>query len=312
MTLHHRVIGCDVAKDHLDLHDSASGQTWRMANSPEAIGDWLAGIECDEAFIVFEATGGYDTELWLALQQAGRSFARVNPAQARAFARARGYLAKTDRIDAAMLTEMALRLGLEPTPATCPRRLELQVLGRRRIQLVETAKQEKTRLKQARDPYIAHTIQAMLALIKQIIKDIEARIAALVRTTPDLAGDYTLLTSVPGIGPVTATTLLALMPELGHSPRRAIAALAGLAPINNDSGKMRGHRAIRGGRREVRRTLYMAAVAAITTTSRFADFYRTLKDRGIPSKVALVAVARKMLVTANAIIRTRKPFATSI
>lgn len=310
MTLHHRVIGCDVSKDHLDLHDSANGQTWRMANSSEAISDWLAGLQDDEGFIVFEATGGYDTELWLALQQAGRSFARVNPAQARAFAQARGYLAKTDRIDAAMLAEMGRCLELRPTPATCPRRLDLQALGRRRTQLVEIAKQEKTRLKQARDPYIARTIQDLLATLKQPIKDIEARIAALVRATPKLAGDYALLTSVPGIGPVTATTLLALMPEIGCIPRRAIAALAGLAPINNDSGRKRGQRTIRGGRREVRRNLYMAAVAAISTNSRFAVFYRTLKDRALPTKVAIVAVARKMLVTANAIIRTRTPFAT--
>lgn len=308
MTLHHRVIGIDISKNHLDLHDSAIGRTWRMANSPGAIADWLDGLDEPDPFIVFEATGGYDFDLWQALEARGCRFARVNPAQARAFARAQGYLAKTDRIDAAMLAEMGLRLGLEPTPPSCPNRLDLQALARRRSQLVEIAKQEKTRLKQARDPYIAHTIETLLATFKQAIREIETRIAELVRSSQDLAGDYRLMTSVPGVGPVTATALLALMPEIGTISRTAVAALAGLAPINNDSGNKRGHRTIRGGRREVRRNLYMAAVAAIRGNTPFAAFHKSLRDRELPPKVAIVAVARKILVILNAIIRTRTPY----
>ena len=309
MTLHHRVIGIDVSKDHLDLHDTAGGKTWRMANRPEEIGQWLVGLEDGEAFVVFEATGGYDTELWLALQDKGRGFARVNPAQARAFARARGYLAKTDRIDARMLAEMGLRLQPAPTPVTCPQRLELQALGRRRTQLVDMRKQEKTRLKQTREPELASDIEDHLAWLTRSIKAIETRIDRLIRTTVELADNYRLIISVPGIGPVTAATLLALMPEIGQTTRRAVAALAGLAPINNDSGRKRGKMTIRGGRREVRRNLYMAAVAAIRGNNQFAAFYRSLKDRGMPNKVALIAMARKMIVTVNAIVKTRTPFA---
>lgn len=309
MTLHHRVIGIDVSKDHLDLYDSASEQSWRIANRLEAIGSWLAGIEGEEAFVVFEATGGYDTELRLSLEANGRSFARINPARARAFAHARGYLAKTDRIDARMLAELGLRLQPAPTPVSCPQRLELQALGRRRTQLVDMRKQEKTRLKQVREPEVVGDIEDHIAWLGRSIKAVESRIARLIRATPELARDYRLITSVPGIGPVTATTMLALMPEIGQATRRAVAALAGLAPINNDSGRKRGHRTIRGGRRQVRQNLYMAAIAAVRGTSRFAVAYRSMRMRGLAHKVAIIAIARRMLITVNAIVRTRTPFA---
>lgn len=308
MTLPHRVIGIDVSKDHLDLFDSADDRTWRIANTSDLVEEWLATLEGDEAFVVFEATGGYDTELWLALEAGDHSFARVNPAQARAFARARGYLAKTDRIDARMLAEMGLRLDLEPTPASCPRRLDLQALGRRRTQLVDMRKQEKTRLKQVRQSGLVSDIEDHIAWLTRAIKAIETQIADLIKATPELADDYRLITSVPGIGSVTAATLLALMPEIGQTTRRVVAALAGLAPINDDSGRKRGHRAIRGGRREVRRNLYMAATAAVRGTNRFATAYRAMRQRGLAHKLAIIAIARRMLIAANAIVRTRTPF----
>lgn len=309
MRLHHRAIGIDVSKAHLDLHDSASQQSWRMPNEAAALATWAATLPTASVLVVFEATGGYDTELRLALEAAGRPFARVNPAQARAFALARGYLAKTDRIDARMLAELGQCLDLEPTPPGCPQRRELQAFGRRRTQLVEMRKQEKIRLRQVREPEIAGCLRDHIAWLTRAIKAIEDRIETLIRSSSELDGDYRLMTSVPGIGKVSAATLLALMPEIGRTTRRGIAALAGLAPMNNDSGKSRGQRTIKGGRREVRRNLYMAAVSASRRDDRFGRYYRSLTTRGMAAKPALIAVARKMLVTVNAIIKTRTPFA---
>ena len=311
MTLYHHVIGIDVSKGHLDLYDSGLEKAWRIANTHQAIEHWLAGLENEKAFVVFEATGSYDTELRLALEARGRSFARVNPAQARAFARSRGYLAKTDRIDARMLAEMGLRLTPRPTTPSCPKRGELQDLSRRRDQLVDMVKQEKTRLKQTREANLADGIRDHLDWLARNIKQIEVRIASLIKATPELAAGYRLLTSVPGIGPVTAAALLALMPELGHVTRRAVAALAGLAPINKDSGNKRGQRMISGGRRQVRRNLYMAALAACRHNNRFGIFYRSLRGNGLKPKAALIAVARKIITIANAIMRTKAPFIAS-
>lgn len=311
MTLYHRVIGIDVSSRHLDLFDSASAKTWQLANERAALDDWLSELGGAEAFVVFEATGGYDAVLRAALEASGRPFARVNPAQARAFAQACGYLAKTDRIDARMLAEMGQRLEPRPDTPGCPKRRELQALGRRRAQLVSMRAEEKTRLKQTAETDLAQNLRDHIEWLTRAIKDIERRIQTLIAETEATDQDYKLITSVPGIGPVTATTLIAMMPELGQLSRRAVAALAGIAPLNNDSGIRRGQRTIKGGRREVRRNLYMAAVAATRGASRFAQFYRNLKARGLPSKVALVATARKILVTLNAMLKTRTIFLDS-
>ena len=308
MTLPHIVIGCDISKAHLDLFDAGQGKAHRIANERHAIAAWLAGLGRRDVFVVFEATGGYDAGLSRMLEDADIAFARVNPARARDFARAAGYLAKTDTVDARMLAEMGSRLDLEPEPVSCPQKRRLYGLLRRRDQLVEMRKQEKTRLKQTAEGDIADDIIDHIDALTRRIKHFEQAIAALIETDTGLKDDYRLVSSIPGIGPVTATALLGLMPELGQVTRRAVAALAGLAPLNNDSGLKRGHRSIKGGRRRVRQALYMAAVVATRGDNRFAGFYRTLRSRGAPAKVALIAVARKLLVTANAIMKTRAPF----
>lgn len=308
MTLARTVIGIDISKDQLDLFDDGHNQTSRMTNDQSTIARWIETLSDRDVFIVMEATGGYDTILIRALEDAGLGFARVNPAKARDFARASGYLAKTDAIDARMLAEMGRRLSLTREAVTCPQRRALQGFSRRRDQLVDMRKQEKTRLRQTHGDDMTQDIQNHINWLTTRIEAIEARIETLIKDTPDLSHDCQLITSIPGIGPVTSTVLISLMPELGQINRRTVAALAGLAPINNDSGRKRGQRSIRGGRRRVRQALYMAAVAATRTDTRFAKFYRSLQANGVKPKVALIAVARKLLVTANAIIRKQTMF----
>jgi transposase len=306
MKIHPGFVGIDISNDFLDVFDGSVGAVRRVDNGPEAIEGLIAGWSRSDVFVLFEATGRYDKALRHALSAAGIAFARVNPARARDFARAAGFLAKTDAIDARMLAAMAqcLRPGADGT--TDPAREQLAELHKRRDQLVAFRKQERTRLKGATD--LADSLSGHIAWLDAEIRNFERRIATLIAQQQALQNARRLMHSVPGIGPVCSATLLALMPELGSRSPKAIAALAGLAPFNTDSGKFRGTRRIHGGRRRVREALYMAAVSVTRTRSRFAQTYRALRQAGKPAKVALIAVARKLLLTLNAIIREQQPF----
>lgn len=308
MSINPSVVGIDISKHHLDIFDTLNAEATRIDNTKTAIKAALNRLRATSAFVVFEATGGYDRALILALEADGIAFARVNPAQARDFARACGKLAKTDKIDARMLADMGCRLALTPTQAICPKRRKLTDLSTRRDQLVAMRTQEKTRLKLYHDDQLRRDLQDHIDWLTCSIETFDRQIKTLIDANRDLTEQATLMRSVPGVGPVTATTLLALMPELGTRSRRTIAALAGLAPINADSGNYRGTRRIRGGRRRVRKALYMAAVSAVRTKSRFKTIYQTMIDAGKPPKKALIAIARKILVTLNAILREKQPF----
>ncbi|AOO81644.1 transposase [Bosea vaviloviae] len=306
MTIHPCFIGCDIAKSHLDLFDETSGTSLRIANTSEAIAAWLSSLDAQACFIAFEATGPYDRMLRQALEQAGCRFARINPGRARDFARATGRLAKTDTIDAEMLAAMARALALMPDPACDPARNALAQLHKRRDQLVEMRAAERVRHSEGQDP--SGSLARHLAWLDAEIVTLERLVNEALQADETLARAQALLRSAPGVGPVTAATLIALMPELGHVSPKAVAALAGLAPFNNDSGRRRGQRMIKGGRRRVRKALYMAALAAIRTSSRFKTFYDAIRARSGAAKVAIIAVARKLLVTLNAMLKTRTAF----
>ncbi|RZM14059.1 MAG: IS110 family transposase, partial [Sphingomonas sp.] len=216
--------------------------------------------------------------------------------------------AKTDAIDARMLAELGQRLAPRPCPPDDPARRALAGLSRRRDQLVAMRKQERTRRGELDDPLLVESLDAHLAWLDQAVTQLDHAIAELVRTTPLLAHDAALLRSVPGIGPVAATVLLAQLPELGRISAKPIAALAGLAPFNNDSGAFRGKRSVRGGRTRVRQALYMAALTAARSRTILGDFHQRLRDAGKPPKLALIALARKLLTTLNAIVRAQSPF----
>jgi transposase len=258
--------------------------------------------------VVFEATGVYDLELREALGQAGIRFARINPARARDFARASGQLAKTDPIDARMLAAFARALKPATEQIANPARNALARLAKRRDQLVLMRAQEKNRRSEADDRAMADRIGRLIEVLDGEIAEIEADISTLIKTEPEISGDAQLIRSLPGVGPVTCMQLIAQMPELGKVGPKQVAALAGLAPFNVDSGAYRGKRKIAGGRKRVRDALYMAALNAVRRADPFKVFYVRLRQAGKPAKLALIAVARKLLTVLNAMMRDRKPY----
>lgn len=309
MTIAHRFIGIDVCKTHLDIYDEATAKSWRIANSPVAVAATLAAWPQAGVRVIFEATGSYDRILCRALEAANLAYVRVNPARARDFARATSALAKTDALDARLLANMGRALALAPSQTAHPLRQRLTGLQRRRDQLVAARADEKKRLATAEDEEVRASIMQHIVWIDAEIARLQRVIDYLVAGSVELAALRNRLQTAPGVGPVTALTLIALMPELGQRSAKTIAALAGLAPFNNDSGAFRGQRHIKGGRGRVRRALYMAALAAIRKVPRLAAHYRNVRSRSGHAKVAIIAVARKLLVALNAMARTGQPFA---
>lgn len=301
-------IGIDVSKHHLDVFEGGRGGAARLANDEASLAPLVARWRAEGAFVLFEATGQYDARLRRALTAADIAFARVNPARARDFARAAGILAKTDRIDARMLAAMAQTLAPARTVAADREREALARAHRRRDQLVHQRQQERTRRSECGDATIRADIDSHLAWLNARIARWDDAIRQLLAQSEQLRPLGRQLRSIPGIGPVAATTLIALMPELGASSPQKIAALAGLAPFNVDSGQFRGLRRIKGGRKRVRDALYMAALAAVRAHVRFKAIYQRLRAAGKPAKLALIAVARKLLIIANAILRDQTAF----
>lgn len=300
------VVGIDVSKHHLDIFHA--GAAMRIANTPEALADPVRAWAAAGAFVLFEATGVYDGVLRRTLAAAGLAHARVNPGRARDFARAAGFLAKTDPVDARMLAVMAAALKPAQTPPPEADRETLAALIRRRDQLVAMRAMERTRASEAGDAFTRADAEAHLDWLDQRISGLDRLIREAVRASASLSLQASLLRTAPGVGPVAAHVLMALLPELGQRSPKTIAALVGLAPLNADSGQKRGQRLIRGGRKRVRDALYMAALAAIRCNAAFADFYKRLRAAGKPAKVALIAVARKLLTKLNAMIRDKAKF----
>lgn len=302
-----RCVGIDVSKQYLDIFDEALGVPERIANATQAITQLVARWRCD-ALVVFEATGVYDLELREALRRAGLRFARINPARARDFARASGQLAKTDPIDARMLAAFARAMKPATEQVVTPAHNALARLAKRRDQLVLMRAQEKNRRSEADDRAMAERIGRLIEVLDDEITAIETDINALIKAETEIADDAQLMRSLPGIGPVACMQLIAQMPELGKVGPKQVAALAGLAPFNVDSGTYRGKRKIGGGRKRVRDALYMAALNAVRRADPFKIFYTRLRHAGKPAKLALIAVARKLLTVLNAMIRDRKPY----
>ncbi len=307
MTIHPRYVGCDISKQVLDIHDPRTGAR-RVANTATAAAAFAATLDANSACVVMEATGAYDRTLRHALAEHGVAYVRINPTRARRFAQAAGFLAKTDAVDARMLAALGSTLQPKAETPTDPARAALAQLQKRRDQLVQMRADEKKRRHDA-DGDLARSIDDHIHWLSRQVDAIDAKIETLVEQTGTLGEETERLRSAPGIGPVTATVLVAEMPELGRLSPRKIASLAGLAPVNHDSGAMRGSRRIKGGRRRVRQALYMAALAAIRQSKRFADFYQRIVERAKAKKVAIIAVARKLLTILNAMVRDKTNYA---
>lgn len=308
MTIHPVYVGCDVSKTTLDIFDPACGKAQRIANNENAAARLAGDLAGRDVIVVMEATGPYDRTLRSALDAAKARYARVNPARARRFAQAAGLLAKTDAVDAKMLAALGSALTLEPDRPEEECRKALAALTARRDQLVQIRADEKKRRHEAAGE-AARSIDAHLAFLNAEVRRFNEEIDLLIQSAAALREDAERLTSAPGVGPVAAAVLLAQLPELGRLSPKEIAALAGLAPVNNDSGAFRGVRRIRGGRRRVRQALYMAALAAIRSCERFRDFHQRILDRSKAKKVAIIAVARKLLVILNAMLREKTEYA---
>ena len=310
------VVGIDIAKQTFDAAIGVARSIETFANDDEghdALRVKLAEHTVD--LIVMEATGALERNLACALQAAGFAVAVVNPRQARDFAKAMGYLAKTDRIDAKALAELAQVLSRHPererfvTVLPTPEQQALQALVARRRQLVAMRVAEHQRLSTSHTA-ARKSIEAMIEAIRAQLDEVEADLARHIDTYhADLAQR---LASVRGIGPATTASLIAEVPELGRLSRREISALIGVAPFNRDSGQMRGKRAIFSGRGQVRRGLYMAALAAIRFNAAIKHFYSRLVAAGKPKKVAIVACMRKLLTILNAMVRTGKSWDDSL
>ena len=234
MTLAQTFIGIDVSKDFLDVFDETTAAHTRIANEEASIAKLLCGTKGRTVTVIFEATGSYDRKLALALEHAGITYVRVNPARARDFARASGYLAKTDAIDARMLAAMGRAVSLKTAEPADPMRTRLAALHKRRDQLVEDRADDKKRQLQTSEPAARASIDRHVAWLKIEIAALEKSITELIASCPALLEAQALLETAPGVGKVTAVTLIAGMPELGHRSAKAIAALAGLAPLSID------------------------------------------------------------------------------
>jgi transposase len=307
------VVGIDVAKSHVDVAVlGATLDASRFENEAEAHSALAAALKpLGVALVVMEATGGYEAALACALQATGLPVAVINPRQARDFAKSMGRLAKTDRIDARMLAELASVLARREDlqrflrPMADAQQQWLAALVTRRRQLLTMLHSERQRL-QITPPKLHPSIEAIVAAIKAQLEDLDNQMVVHVR---EHFGELDrLLQSARGVGPVASATLIAELPELGHLNRRQIAALVGLAPMANDSGGSRGRRCVQGGRFEIRRVLYMAALVATRYNPTIKAFYDRLLAAGKLPKVALIACERKLLTTLNAMVRTNTPW----
>jgi len=302
-------VGIDVSKDRLDVHVRPSGESLAVARDEAGIAALTERLKAAApTLIVLEATGGFEVTVAAGLAGAGLPLAVVNPAQIRAFARAVGRLAKTDRLDAEIIARFADQVRPEARPVADKDAQALGELVARRRQVVEMIGMERNRRRQAQSARVLEGVDRILAALCRELAALDREIDDRIKGSPVWREAENLLTSVPGVGPVTARTLIAEAPELGRIDRRRIAALVGVAPVNRDSGAMRGHRAIAGGRTEVRNVLYMAALTASRSNPVICDLYQRLRERGRPAKAALVAAIRKLLTILNAIIRDGAPW----
>jgi transposase len=299
-------VGIDVSKDRLDVHIRPTGEVFAVARDGAGLEQLVGKLRTiAPSLIVLEATGGFETVVAAALAAAGLPLAVVNPRQIRAFAKACGQLAKTDKLDAAVIANFAdaVQPPARGVPDEAARALA-ELLTRRR-QLIGMMTAERNRRRQLTQPRLVRTVDQVLATLQLQLSAIDTDIDTAIRATPAWREKEELLTTAPAIGAKIARTLIADLPELGALTRRRITALVGVAPFNHDSGKRHGKRAIAGGRSSVRAALYMAVLVAIRRKLPLAATYQRLRAAGKPAKVAIVATMRKLLVILNAIMRDK-------
>lgn len=297
-------VGIDVSKARLDVAVRPSNGSYTIEHSIKGLAELVRRLqELRPTLIVLEASGGLERSLTIALAEQALPVVVVNARQARDFAKATGRLAKSDSLDAKVLAQFAEAVRPQVRPLPDAEERALAALVSRRRQLIEMITAEKNRLHSCHEPTVREDIEAHLAYLTGRRDKLDEELLA--------AHKMLLLETVPGVGPVLALTLLAELPELGKLSNKRIASLVGVAPINRDSGTLRGHRGVWGGRASVRSSLYMAALVATRFNPAIRAFYERLLNQGKAKKVALVAAMRKLLVILNAMLRTNSPFRTA-
>lgn len=295
-------VGVDIAKDELQV--ALASRTFTLPNTPAGCRQLLRRLQRQPAVqVILEASGGFERTLLTACQQAGCPVSRVEPSRVRHFARACGQRAKSDPIDAKVLAQYGAACQPPPTPAPAPAEVQLAELTRRRRQLQELLLAEENRADQFTQPVLRQGANRLRAQLRRQLASVEKAIAEHLQRSPALNQKAQRLQQVAGVGPVTATTLLAELPELGQVERGQIAALAGVAPHERSSGQWQGQRHIGGGRASARRVLYMAALVASQRNPVLRDFYQRLRAKGKPAKVALTAVMRKLITLLNHLLK---------
>jgi transposase len=304
-----RILAIDVSKAWLDLATEVDGSVERVSHDTVGIAGVIERAKAiDAERITLEASGGYQTALVAALLHEGLPVVVINPRQVREYARATGRLAKTDRIDARVLVAFTLAVKPPLRKLKDEQAEALSALLARREQLITMRTAEKNRLSLGATKLVRKNLKAHIEWLDRHLRTTDRELKALIESSPAWQAKQDLLTSAPGIGDTTARNLIGHLPELGRLNPKQIAALAGLAPFNRDSGTMRGKRIIWGGRHDVRTALYMATLAAIKANPPIRDFYQRLKANGKPSKVAITACMRKLLVVLNAMLRDQQPW----
>ncbi len=301
-------VGIDVSKGALDVYLRPSGEQFQVANQESGIAELVGRLRAVEVRqVIVEATGGMELDVAQALQDANIAVSIVNPRQGRDFAKASGKLAKTDRIDAAVLAHFGQAMQPPITVLATEQERALQDAVTRRQQLVEMLSAEKNRRASLRAK-MRQNVERHLEWLEEEIRELDAEIEQLSQAQAQWQANVTLLKTVPGVGPVIATTLIAALPELGQVSDKRISALVGVAPFNRDSGKFRGSRMIWGGRAHVRAALYMGTLTAVRYNPTLKIFYQRLLAQGKAKKVALIACLHKLLRILNAIFRDRQPW----
>lgn len=297
-------VGIDVAKDSLDVCVLPDRRRWTTTNDRDGVGRLLEALPAAGAcLVVLEATGGYQRTVVAELIAAGHQVAVVNPRQVRDFARGLGRLAKTDRLDAQAIARFGQQVQPRPAQKVPEKQDRLEQLVARRRQLIGLRTAEKCRLETASTKFVIKSVRSMIEQLGKFIRQIEKELSELVDSDERLKCRAAALQTAPGVGAVTAVTLVAELPELGRLNRQEISALVGVAPFNRDSGKFHGRRAIWGGRAAVRSVLYMATLTARRCNPVIRTFGQRLEAAGKPFKVVMVACMRKLLVILNTILK---------
>lgn len=299
-------VGLDIAKEKIDFY--SAGMHAEIMNTKKAIETYFKTISRDSR-VVMEATGKFHRIAYKTLEDMGFSVMVVNPYQTKHFAKAMNLLCKTDRVDAKMLALFAERMEFKPVKCSSEKQEKMQELSGHLDDLKQLKLDLESRLRESKDRFIEPSLKKVLGVLDQEIKATEKQLKFLIESDEELKKKLELLLTIPGVGQTTAVNLLSYLKELGTLNKYEIGSLAGLAPMNNDSGKLKGRRSIKGGRHQIRRHLYMPVLGAATQyNARLKAFYQRLVASGKPKKVALVACMRKLVIWANAVLANNQPW----